>query len=299
MLVRTNKLYLPRMLTVRRGRAVLMSRLRALFSSASQVLPPRSDLCPTVVAMFRVPGFMDEPEVLSRGSCFQVAVDDDNDGGGGRRPRWICSRHVVQPQLHTQDYFNTNRSSDGERGDLSWLNEVRAEHITLHVEWQQNGAQRPVDGLRVHPDLDVCELLLLSQPPSAKVIRLAGRHDLPLQPDEELLFYGHNLTTVEEEDNDPDTTLGTMIPHAEVGRVRLVSPMRAVAETDRPLQMGMCGGAVVRRCNADGNEMVAVGMTEGILPTASPSSVGVQKAFPDHAVILSSEVLREWLLKNK
>ena len=290
------------------------SRSLARRGLASAARPHLHARVPAVVAEFRVPEFMDDYDVLSRGSCFPVLF--------GGRTRWLCSRHVTHPHMHADDYFSANRAGS----DLSWLREVRDEHIRLRLEWRSPGGDHAVervvdestsvDGRRVtsrpHADLDVAELIV---PPQLMVPTTGADDDVLASPAftlgasvaerDAVHLVGHNLCV----EGASDELQGRMVPNQEDGRIELVSGFRMIVSTgETVLQMGMCGGAVCttrRRSDAvvpeddkaeeDEDGVVVCGMIEGILPAGTASGRNVADTYPEHACVLSAEKLSEFL----
>ena len=274
---------------------------RSASASAAAPANPRGgggsphQLVPAVIAEFRVPEFMDSWDVLSRGSCFPVRFN--------RRTRWLCSRHVTHPHLHVENYYNDAKRGGGQnQGDLSWLREVRDEHIRLRMEWRSisgshglectvgSESDAAVVSSRPHPDLDVAELILSHDEDllQGKLSERAFLLDANIEEKDCVSLIGHNLCV-----DESSILLGTMIPNSERGRIELKSGFRMICSTGKTvLQMGMCGGPVL---TADSDRPAVVGMIEGILPPKSPSGRSVADAFPQHACILSAEKLNEFL----
>eukprot|EP00946_MAST-07B_sp_MAST-7B-sp1_P000209 g209.t1 len=206
--------------------------------------------------------------------------------------------------MHVHDYYSTNGSGGGAGGaDLSWLREVRDEHIRLSLEWRSpfgdNAVERRVDestsgGSRIisrpHPDLDVAELIVPTQIHGDQMLCPAFPLGSSIREQDEVRLVGHNLCV----DEESDELEGRMVPNQEAGRVELVSGFRTIVSTGKAvLQMGMCGGAVLGDQESGGP--VVLGMVEGILPRGTASGQGVADKYPEHACVLLADKLSEFL----
>jgi hypothetical protein len=230
-----------------------------------------SSTIPSLINTFKVPGHMDDYEILSRGTAFPVQFQGET--------RWLTSRHVTHPQLHLNDYYAND--------DVDWLRDITSEMTKQHLEWRAvdgtsiiNTAQ--VHHVRPHDDLDLAELTVEQNHATAV----------------------KGFTFLQESNIDAATgdDLGNMVPHHEKGASKVIAPngFRVVCETETPLQMGMCGGPCLL------NEEI-LGMTEGILPGPSTSSESfefnvdtnkpqtIADVYPHHAIVLGNSKLIEFL----
>jgi hypothetical protein len=247
-----------------------------------------SSTIPAIVNMFKVPGHMNDYEILSRGSAFPLQFEG--------RTRWLTSRHVTHPHLHLDTYYAND--------DVEWLKSVTSDMTRQHLEWRNTDGSTVVQTAKVrqvrgHKDLDVAEIQLEDTNSTNHVLGYElfeeqGGFDALVQHADELVFFGHNLNVNIDESTGDD--LGYMIPNNESGVAKYVSGFRMLCETKKTLQMGMCGGPCLV------NDKV-IGMTEGILPGRS-TDIGsppkrVADVFPHHAVVMGSAALVEFLQQEK
>ena len=249
-----------------------------------------SSTIPSLINTFKVPGHMDDYEILSRGTAFPVQFQGET--------RWLTSRHVTHPQLHLNDYYAND--------DVDWLRDITSEMTKQHLEWRSNDGTSilntaQVHRVRPHDDLDLAELTVEQNHATAVkgfTFLQESTTQGSIEENSKVFFFGHNLNVNIDAATGDD--LGNMVPHHEKGASKVIAPngFRVVCETETPLQMGMCGGPCLL------NEEI-LGMTEGILPGPSSESFEfnvdtnkpqtIADVYPHHAIVLGNSKLIEFL----
>ena len=93
-----------------------------------------SSTIPSLINTFKVPGHMDDFEILSRGTAFPVQFQG--------KTRWLTSRHVTHPQLHLNDYYAND--------DVDWLRDITSEMTKQHLEWRSIDGTSILNTAQVH-----------------------------------------------------------------------------------------------------------------------------------------------------
>jgi len=219
-----------------------------------------------VSTWFRVPQYMDEHEILCRGSAFFV---------GGLA---VASAHVLEPWRFPR-YFPEAFIRHVEPAHCRYFLEARAPDATVAaaVEAAVAGAHATRDAAALAPlgdaaALGAAPLALRSEPPGGA-----------------LSFAGHAIEDRggaggADGGGDDDRVL---VPRTVGGAFAATfnaatEDAQHFATTDAPLGMGMCGGPVL---SARGG---CVGMVEGIVPPGAPRFAG-------HACFVGAAQLEEML----